>query len=273
MGSGFGFVLGGALKGLGAGLDDRVEQMRKTALLSLEHTNHLEEADHSFANAQSLEGSRNLNENARQQAGFEQQKTLEGIRTKAANDRQDIQDSRAGERLDIEHNYRLDEQSQQDKRTADDIIKFDTNQDGEIIGFTKGKKTFNTGIKSGSKEKDILAAAERYGTVKKSVVDPDTGERTTEETVDPARAANFLRRMGREDLAKPYEGDTGPLGSEGGADTTSPIDMPLPGQQKLPTGVTAIQAREQAKAAIAAGKSRTGVLQKLRSYGVDTSGL
>lgn len=262
MGSGFGFILGGGLKGLGAGLDDRVEQMRKTALLSLEHTNHLEEADHSFANAQSLEGSRNLNDNARQAAGFAHD---EASATLA--------DTRENQRLTTEHGYRLSEQELADKRTNDDIAHFDTNQDGEIVGFTKAGKTIKTGIKSGSKEKDILAAAERYGTVKKSVVDPDTGERTTEETVDPARAANFLRRMGREDLAKPYEGDTGPLGSDGGADTTSPIDVPLPGQQKLPTGVTAAQAREQAKAAIAAGKSRTGVLQKLRSYGVDTSGL
>lgn len=273
MGSGFGFLAGGALKGLGTGLSDRVDEMRKQRLAELEHGFRTDEANTQFANNSSLEQLRNANETTRQKAQFGQQRDLA-----------DIAASRQGELADVEHEYRASEdkarQDREDARAAresnDKTDHYDVDNTGEIIAFKNGKAT-KTGVTSGSKDKDLIAAAEKFSMVKRSVVDPDTQERTTEETVNPLKAANFLRRAGRQDLASSYEGDTGPLGTSGGADTSSPIaaTIPMPGQaQPLPAGVTKDQALSEAKRTIAAtpGK-RAGVIQKLKSWGIDTSGL
>lgn len=80
---------------------------------------------------------------------------------------------------------------------------------------------------------------------------------------DELRGGTYYKPPGSQPAAKPPQ---------------SPGATPAPAApahlvSQLPPGVTADQARDQAKAALAAGKDRNGVLAKLQGWGVDTSGL
>jgi hypothetical protein len=92
--------------------------------------------------------------------------------------------------------------------------------------------------------------------------------------LSPKEALKALR-----ELPSPYEAVKAAVGGKGAA---TPQGAPQPAAepqkqgaatQSLPDGYTAARALAEAKAAIASGKSRAGVIDKIKSLGLDPSGL
>lgn len=148
-----------------------------------------------------------------------------GFRTEEAKARMDFDtkrdDQQHGQRMEEigqGHKMRLDEISASSKArineaaaergiAANDLSWIETDDaTGTRFGVTKSGKKIDLGI-TGPNDADekLLARAERFALVKKSTVDDATGNKTTEDNIDPTKAAEFLTRQGRGDLAKGYE--------------------------------------------------------------------
>jgi hypothetical protein len=217
---GFANVFGGALVGLGDSLNAQVDAKRKEALVELQHQYATQQENTRFDHEQ---------QSNTQQHGFrlqesEQTNLLAGARDELNDSRADRrnetaqeradrrereQQDRADKRADKEHGYRLSEK----QGDNDDVTHFETDDTGEIVGFTKSGKAIRSGIqasgkgKTGKQEADddkLIARAERAATVKRSTRNPETGEAETSEQVDTDKVADFLRRNGRDDLANTY---------------------------------------------------------------------
>lgn len=96
---------------------------------------------------------------------------------------------------------------------AKDITSIETDDNtGKKFGITKTGQKVDLGITGpNAADEKLMARAEKFGMTKKTVVDPDTGEKTTEDEIDPQKAADFLRRQGRDDLAKGYAAAKAPV--------------------------------------------------------------
>lgn len=139
-------------------------------------------------------------------------------RDDAAMERLDVSEAGQDRRQTQQGKLRLDEISAQSKAQiataaaehgmdASDLQWVETDDStGKRYGVTKQGKKVDLGI-TGPNDADekLLARAERFALVKKTVVDDQTGNKTTEDSVDPAKAADFLSRQGRGDLAKGYQ--------------------------------------------------------------------
>lgn len=257
--AGFGFILGGALAGAGDALEKRVEEARKARMIELEESLKArgDERRHGFALAE--EDVRNKNDLAR-----------DDIAARRATEREDISAGRAGEREDIQHAYRLEEQKLTDERARaregkddTDVTHYTEDDTGETIGFDKKGRTVKTGVKSGEISKAdeaLLNRAERFATTKKQVRDVD-GNATTEETIDPTRAASFLKRQGREDLAQGYQ-----------PNARIPY-QPTEVKPRRSSGATDADLIAKARKALDEGAPRASVIERLKSLGVANPGL
>lgn len=174
-----------------------------------------------------------------------------GFRQQEAKDRQDFEVTRDtqqhGQRMEEigeGHKFRLDEISQQSKAqineaaaqhglSANDLSWVETDDStGTRYGVTKTGKKVDLGITGpNAADEKLLTRAENFAKVKKTVVDPDTGEKTTQEEIDPTKASDFLSRQGRDDLAKGYQ------------TPKAPVAPPLP--KGLPAGSQYSPSRKQ----------------------------
>lgn len=158
--------------------------------------------------------------------------------------RDDQQHGQRMEEIGVGHKFRLDEISQQSKLrineaaaehglSANDLSWIETDdKTGTRFGVTKTGKKVDLGITGpNADDEKLLARAERFALVKKTVADPDTGEKTTEDSIDPKKAADFLSRQGRGDLAKGY------------ATPAAPVAPPIP--TGLPPGSQYSPSRKQ----------------------------
>lgn len=279
--AGFGFLLGGALAGGGDALAKRAEDARKESLLNLEAA-YNERGDvrrHGFA--------------------LEEEK----IRDANARARDDITAGRAGEREDISHTYRLEEQALQDKSAAEreriragadagDISHYETSADNEVVGFDKRGRSVKTGVKV--KDKIDTSDKDRPADIEDAIVKRNTATKETkpdfdnpdgptvrEPVVNYKKVADELDARGMKDRAsvyrslyeKNYRGGGRGLVEAPRADLDARPESTAP-RAKLPAGVTAESALDDARATIQARPgARKGVIDRLRSWGVDTSGL
>lgn len=147
-----------------------------------------------------------------------------GFRSEEAKTRMDFDtkrdDQQHGQRMEeigAGHKFRLDEISAQSKAqiseaaaqhglSDNDLSWVETDDaSGKRFGVTKTGKKVDLGITGPNvADEKLLARAEKFGMTRKTVVDQD-GNKTTEDEIDPAKAAAFLTRQGRDDLAKGYE--------------------------------------------------------------------
>lgn len=111
---------------------------------------------------------------------------------------------------------------------VNDIKEIETDESGKKYGITRTGKKIDLGITGpNSADEKLLARAERFALVKRTVVD-DEGNKTTEDSIDPTKAAEFLTRQGRGDLAKGYQKAKAP--------TAPPMPSGLPaGSQYSPS--------------------------------------
>lgn len=83
---------------------------------------------------------------------------------------------------------------------------------GKRYGVSKNGSKIDLGITGpNADDEKLLTRAEKFSLVKKTVVDPDSGDKTTQEAIDPTKAAEFLTRQGRPDLAKGYNQPAAPV--------------------------------------------------------------
>lgn len=146
-----------------------------------------------------------------------------GYRTQEQNARMDFDtkrdaqnhEQRMGE-IEEGHKFRLNEISQESKNRiaaaaaahgleAGDISYVETDASGNKFGITRAGKKVDLGIAgTNAEDEKLLGRAEKFAMTRRTVVDPDTGQKTTEDTLDPQKAADFLNRQGRKDLAAGY---------------------------------------------------------------------
>lgn len=162
-------------------------------------------------------------------------------RDTAAMDRLNVSEAGQDRRQGEQHKIRLDEISAQSKAQlnvavaehglqASDLSWVETDDStGKRFGVTKNGQKVDLGITGpNADDEKLLTRAERFSLVKKTVVDPETGEKTTQETIDPAKASDFLSRQGRDDLAKGYAKPAAPVAP------AAPKGVP-PGSQYSPS--------------------------------------
>lgn len=165
-------------------------------------------------------------------------------RDTAAMERVKATESGAMERQGAQHRNTLDEISARSKAQvsaaaaahgmeASDLAWVETDDDtGKKFGVSRSGKKVDLGITGpNAADEKLLARAERFALVKKTVVNPDTQEKTTEDSIDPQKAADFLKRQNRDDLAKGY------------AVAVAPVAPPIP--KGIPAGSQYSPSRKQ----------------------------
>lgn len=151
-------------------------------------------------------------------AGYDAQS--DSRRDTAAMDRLHVTESGARDRQDALHKNNLDEISARSKAQIsaaaavhgmdlNDLSWIETDDaTGTKFGVSKSGKKIDLGITGpNAADEKLLARAERFA--QRTVVNPETQEKTTE--IDETKAADFLARQGRDDLAKGYKTPKAPV--------------------------------------------------------------
>jgi hypothetical protein len=271
---GFGQVVGGALQGFGGALKEQGQQEREAALRMLEQ-----------GNAETLrERGMGVEAGYRSQEGAAQH----GYRVDENTAKETLDHTDKLSEIDATGKWQVKAAREREGSENNRVGNYMSDEDNQIIGFDGHGRVVKTGVSAGGlnkKDRDLISQLEPQFSEKIQTEDDD-GNKSTKVKLDARGMADRLTQIGRPDLAKIYGGGlpSNSLPQNGTNNFDSPsydgraAAAPTPAagggaRPQLPKGMTPDAAISQARSAIKAGKDRTAVIQRLQSYGIDTSGL